>query len=141
MFPFCSHWKVTHKCMLISTSPSRWYTSVLSFCTGKTISSLNLCDLQLTDSGSYSSLDFWPLFIIMYMEFQPAITNAVFYKMQSHVAAQPLRKAVKKRGRAPKGEKTDRTLMFTLCSPQTRGKRCTAWHSELLKNCSAENQQ
>lgn len=66
-------------------------------------------------SMSYTSLDFWPLFIKVYLVFQSAITTAVFYKMQSHMAAQPLRKAAEKRGRAPKEEKADRKMMLTVC--------------------------
>lgn len=103
-----------HKCMLTSTSPSRWYAFAVSFCTAKSISSLNLCALKLMGSVSYTSLDFWPLFIKVYLVFQSAITTAVFYKMQSHVAAQPLRKAAEKRGRAPKEEKADRKMMLTV---------------------------
>lgn len=72
-------------------APSSWSTALLSFHTGRPISSLNLHDLQHTHLGSHSSLRFWSLFIKSYLVFQPATTTPGFYKMQQNIAAQPLR--------------------------------------------------
>lgn len=53
------------------------------------------------------------------MVFQSAITTAVFYKMQSHIAAQPFLKAEKKRDRAPKEEIPDRKMMLIVSRQET----------------------